>query len=57
MCKEITKCAINAFGNYLKDEKEQTRNKIIDNFINSVDNILKDVKDYELKLGEKYETK
>lgn len=57
MCKDITKCAINSFGNYLKDEKEQTRNKIIDNFINSVDNILKDVKDYELKLGEKYETK
>lgn len=56
-CKEITKCAINSFGNYLKDESENTRNKIIDNFINSIDNILKDIKNYELELGEKYETK
>ena len=57
MCKEITKCAISAFGNYLKDEKDETRERIINNFVNSVDNILKDIKDYELKLGEKYETK
>ena len=57
MCKEITKCAINSFGNYLKDENEKTREKIINNFVDSVDNILKDIKDYELELGEKYETK
>ena len=57
MCKEITKCAINSFGNYLKDENEKIREKIINNFVDNVDNILKDIKDYELELGEKYETK
>ena len=57
MCKEITKCAINAFGNYLKNEKEETREKIINAFVNNVDNILKDIKDYELKIGEQYETR
>lgn len=57
MCKEITKCAINAFGNYLKNEKEETREKVINNFVNNVDLILKDIKEYELKLGEKYEIK
>lgn len=53
VCKNITKAAINSFGNYLKNENEEFRNKIIENFVNNVDNIIKEIKDYELKLGDK----
>lgn len=57
MCKEITKCAIESFGNYLKKESPVIRQKIIENFVNGVETIIKDIKDYEMELGEKYETK
>ena len=57
MCKEITKCAIESFGNYLKKESPVIRQKIIENFVNGVEAIIKDIKDYELELGEHYETK
>lgn len=53
ICKEITKAAVESFGNYLKKESPVIREKIIETFINKVDNIIKDIKEYELKLGDK----
>lgn len=53
MCKEITKAAVESFGNYLKKESPVIREKIIENFISRVDGIISDIKEYELKLGDK----
>lgn len=57
VCRDITKAAVESFGNYLKKESPVIREKIKENFINRVDGIIKEVKEYELKIGDKHEIK
>lgn len=51
LCKELTKAAIESFGGYLKKEDPEIRKKCIEKFIENTENIINDIKDYELKLG------
>lgn len=52
LSKEITKAAVDSFGYLLKNEKEEAREKIINNFINKVELAMTDLRTYKLNIGE-----
>lgn len=50
----ITKAAVSTFGPLLKKQNNEERQQYIDKFIKEVESAVQDLKDYQLKLGEKF---
>jgi hypothetical protein len=52
LCEMITKAALSTFGELLRRETEEYRQKYVKKFIDEVEKSMEDIKDYELKLEE-----
>lgn len=55
LCKDITKVTIETFGPLIKKETPEFREKCINRFIQSVDNLMNDLKQNQLIIGDKHE--
>ena len=53
LCEGLTKAAVNTFGPLLKKEGENYRKNYIDKFVKEVDDLMADLRTYQLNLEEK----
>ena len=53
LCEMLTKAALKTFGELLKKETEEYRQKYVKRFIDEVEGAMEEIKNYELKLEEK----
>lgn len=53
LCELLTKAAVNTFGPLLKRENENYRQEYIKKFINEVEKVMEELKEYQLNLEEK----
>ena len=53
LCEGLTKAAVNTFGPLLKKESDTQRKHLIDKFLKEVEELMNDLKSYQLDLEEK----
>ena len=53
LCEGLTKAAVSTFGPLLKNEPDFKRKNLIDRFLKEVDELMSDLKSYQLNLEEK----
>ena len=53
LCEGLTKAAVNTFGPLLKKESDTQRKNLIDKFLKEVEELMNDLKSYQLDLEEK----